>query len=83
MTSLNSRANISGNKSQNGGTMTTIGFRNVGTLAEIEDDSASRGVAIHISRATDSSTAASGSPATPDDKFASVRRLLISKPRGG
>ncbi|KAI1790129.1 hypothetical protein LXA43DRAFT_891511 [Ganoderma leucocontextum] len=70
MTSLNSRANISANRPHNGGTMTTIGFRNVGgTLAETEDDT-SRGVAVHISRVTDSSTAASGSPATPEDKFA-------------
>ncbi|PIL22607.1 hypothetical protein GSI_15297 [Ganoderma sinense ZZ0214-1] len=71
MTSLNSRASISGNRSQKGSTMTTIGFRNVGALPETEDESASRGVPIHISQATDSSTAASGSPGTPDDKFAS------------
>ncbi|TBU62368.1 hypothetical protein BD310DRAFT_919268 [Dichomitus squalens] len=64
MTSLNSRANISGNKSQYS-TSTTMGFRNVGTFADADDTS--RGVAISISRVTDSGTAASGT--ATDDKF--------------
>lgn len=59
--------------------MTTIGFRHTGALAETEDDFASRGVPVHISHATDSSTATSGPPATPEDKFATVRHFLMSE----